>query len=99
MGDRVQPHPASREGTDWHRWLLEALGWHCCHACLRLRWRDQGSESMAWLRSGFGRLGFHPLQVFAGESAQASGATNVSEAVKQSFNNMRIIVSLGWAIY
>merc|ERR1712146_825809 len=38
-------------------------------------------------------------EILAGESAQASGATNVSEAVKQSFNNMRIIVSLGWAIY
>merc|ERR1711963_1362593 len=36
---------------------------------------------------------------FAGESAQASGANNVSEAVKQSFNNMRIIVSLGWSTY
>merc|ERR1712217_155057 len=39
------------------------------------------------------------FEIFAGESAQASGAANVSEAVKQSFNNMRIIVSLGWAIY
>merc|ERR1712113_284537 len=39
------------------------------------------------------------FEVFAGESAQASGATDVSDAVKQSFNNMRIIVSLGWAIY
>merc|ERR1711933_183902 len=39
------------------------------------------------------------FEVFAGESAQASGARNVSEAVKQSFNNMRVIVSLGWAIY
>merc|ERR1712151_919130 len=37
------------------------------------------------------------FEIFAGESANASGAT--SEAVKQSFNNMRIIVSLGWAIY
>merc|ERR1712084_35114 len=27
------------------------------------------------------------------------GAGSASEAVKQSFNNMRIIVSLGWAIY
>ena len=40
---------------------------------------------------------FIVFEIFAGESAQASGAT--SEAVKQSFNNMRIIVSLGWAIY
>merc|ERR1712117_409167 len=39
------------------------------------------------------------FEIFLGESAKASSATNVSEAVKQSFNNMRIIVSLGWAIY
>merc|ERR1712232_1390649 len=39
------------------------------------------------------------FEIFAGESAKASGASNVSEAVQQSFNNMRIIVSLGWAIY
>merc|ERR1712097_205685 len=38
-------------------------------------------------------------EIFAGESAQAYDAKNVSEAVKQSFNNMRLIVSLGWAIY
>merc|ERR1712228_1122497 len=37
------------------------------------------------------------FEIFAGESAQASGAA--SDAVKASFNNMRIIVSLGWAIY
>merc|ERR1712013_384430 len=34
---------------------------------------------------------------FAGESATASG--EASDAVKASFNNMRIIVSLGWSIY
>merc|ERR1712110_528099 len=37
------------------------------------------------------------FEIFAGESASASGSA--SEAVKQSFNNMRIIVSLGWSIY
>merc|ERR1712190_50599 len=37
------------------------------------------------------------FEIFAGESATASGQS--SEAVQQSFNNMRIIVSLGWAIY
>merc|ERR1711913_97568 len=54
-----------------------------------------------WLGFALGLAGwaFILFEVFAGESAQASGARNVSEAVKQSFNNMRIIVSLGWAIY
>merc|ERR1712070_765060 len=41
--------------------------------------------------------GFILFEVFMGESAQASG--NVSDAVKQSYGNMRIIVSVGWAIY
>merc|ERR1711907_297501 len=48
---------------------------------------------------GMAGWGFILFEIFAGESAQASDASNVSEAVKQSFNNMRIIVSLGWAIY
>merc|ERR1712048_485308 len=54
-----------------------------------------------WLGFALGLAGwaFILFEVFAGESAQASGARNVSEVVKQSFNNMRIIVSLGWAIY
>merc|ERR1711998_687116 len=37
------------------------------------------------------------FEIFAGESAQASEKS--SPAVIQSFNNMRLIVSLGWAIY
>merc|ERR1711972_445015 len=54
-----------------------------------------------WMGFAFGLGGwaFILFEIFAGESAQASGGNNVSEAVKQSFNNMRIIVSLGWAIY
>merc|ERR1711896_43591 len=43
--------------------------------------------------------GFILFEIFAGESAKASGASNVSVAVQQAFNNMRIIVSLGWSIY
>merc|ERR1712146_322281 len=41
--------------------------------------------------------GFILFEIFAGESAEAS--TSSSAAVMQSFNNMRLIVSLGWAIY
>jgi len=41
--------------------------------------------------------GFILNEIFAGESAQASEQS--SAAVKQSFSNMRLIVSLGWAIY
>merc|ERR1712005_32776 len=52
-----------------------------------------------WIGFALGMCGwaFILFEIFAGESAQASGSA--SEAVKQSFNNMRIIVSLGWAIY
>merc|ERR1712217_572779 len=52
-----------------------------------------------WMGFGLGLCGwgFILFEIFAGESATASGSS--SDAVKQSFNNMRIIVSLGWAIY
>jgi len=52
-----------------------------------------------WAGFGLGMCGwaFILFEIFAGESASASGQS--SEAVQQSFNNMRIIVSLGWAIY
>merc|ERR1719463_636416 len=48
---------------------------------------------------GLAGWGFILFEVFAGESAAAAGTSNVSAAVKQSYNNMRIIVSVGWAIY
>merc|ERR1712025_346066 len=49
----------------------------------------------AWIGFILGLCGwaFILFEVFAGGSAQASGSKNVSEAVKQSLNNMRIIVS------
>merc|ERR1712097_29615 len=52
-----------------------------------------------WMGFGMGLCGwgFILFEIFAGESAQASGQS--SAAVPQSFNNMRIIVSVGWAIY
>merc|ERR1712139_755653 len=48
---------------------------------------------------GLGLCGwaFILFEIFAGESANASGQS--SAAVQESFNNMRIIVSLGWSIY
>merc|ERR1711939_742012 len=54
-----------------------------------------------WIGFFLGLCGwaFILFEVFAGESAQASDDSTVSAAVKQSFNNMRLIVSLGWAIY
>merc|ERR1719487_973433 len=50
----------------------------------------------AWI--GFG-LGIILFEIFAGESAKASAGGNVTAAVQQSYSNMRIIVSCGWAIY
>merc|ERR1711998_251364 len=58
-----------------------------------------GTVCMLAFALGMCGWGFILFEIFAGESAQASGASDVSEAVKQSFNNMRLIVSLGWAIY
>ena len=37
------------------------------------------------------------FEVFSGESSKASG--DASQAVKKSFANMRLIVSVGWSIY
>jgi len=52
-----------------------------------------------WIGFGLGLCGwgFILFEIFAGESAKASGQS--SSAVQQSFSNMRIIVSVGWAIY
>merc|ERR1711920_111874 len=70
-------------------------------AMLAFGYAGESKAMDPWLGFALGLAGwaFILFEVFAGESAQASGARNVSDAVKQSFNNMRIIVSLGWAIY
>merc|ERR1719345_211421 len=54
-----------------------------------------------WVGFAIGMAGwaFILFEVFAGESANACKDGSVSEAVKGSFNNMRIIVSVGWSIY
>jgi len=55
----------------------------------------------AWIGFGLGMCGwgFILFEIFAGESAKASAGGNVTAAVQQSYSNMRIIVSCGWAIY
>merc|ERR1711904_97063 len=51
-----------------------------------------------WAGFAMGMCGwaFILFEIFAGESAQASGAKNVSEAVQQSFNNMAFVLAC-WA--
>merc|ERR1711908_185456 len=53
----------------------------------------------AWIGfiCGMAGWGFILFEIFAGESNACSDSC--SAAVKTSFNNMRIIVSLGWCIY
>jgi len=53
----------------------------------------------AWAGFACGMAGwfFILFEIFAGGAGQACGSC--SDAVRASFNNMRIIVSLGWAIY
>merc|ERR1712178_130135 len=55
-----------------------------------------------WAGFIFGMAGwaFILFEIFAGEAGQvvASG-DKVNEYVKQSFNTMRLIVSIGWSIY
>merc|ERR1712232_1306137 len=55
-----------------------------------------------WLGFAVGLAGwaFILYEIFVGEGATvAKGATEVSEAVKSSFDLMRFIVSVGWSIY
>jgi len=70
-------------------------------AMLAFGYAGESNTINPWIGFALGMAGwgFILFEIFAGESAQASGAGNVSEAVKQAFNNMRIIVSLGWSIY
>merc|ERR1712119_189748 len=55
--------------------------------------------SGAWGGFAVGLCGwaFILFEIFAGEAGK--GAGEASEAVKTSFNNMRLIVTVGWAIY
>jgi len=53
----------------------------------------------AWpaFAGGLAGWGFILFEIFAGEAGGSLG--EVSEAVATSFNNMRMIVTLGWSIY
>jgi len=68
-------------------------------AMLAFGYAGESGAINAWIGFFFGMCGwaFILFEIFAGESS--SGAGKCSDAVKQSFNNMRIIVSVGWAIY
>merc|ERR1712244_136222 len=70
-------------------------------AMLAFGYAGESGQMNPWVGFALGMAGWAFIlnEIFAGASAQASGASNVSDAVKQSFNNMRIIVSCGWAIY
>merc|ERR1719378_1810962 len=59
-------------------------------AMLAFGYMGESKTINGWLGFALGMAGwaFILFEIFAGESAQASDASNVSEAVKQSFNNM-----------
>merc|ERR1711963_1362643 len=80
---------------------VHRLEHHCPSTDDRVQPHFESSEGTNWCSWLLGLAGwaFTLFEIFIGESAKASGAENVSRAVKQSFNNMRIIVSLGWSIY
>jgi len=52
---------------------------------------------MVGFAGGLCGWGFILFEIFAGEAGGAAG--ECSEAVSTSFNNMRMIVTVGWAIY
>jgi len=53
----------------------------------------------AWIGFIFGMLGWFYIlkEIFMGEAGGVAG--ECSQAVKESFNNMRFIVTVGWSIY
>merc|ERR1712159_247377 len=59
------------------------------------------TPGFAWFGFVLGLCGWAAIlaEIFAGDSSKASQDASVSDAVKKSFANMRIIVSLGWSIY
>jgi len=69
-------------------------------AMLAFGYAGETGSINAWIGFALGLCGwfFILFEIFAGESGQAS-AGNVSPHVTTSFNNMRLIVSLGWSIY
>merc|ERR1712124_11895 len=82
--------------------LSQGMGWRLLLgtvAMLTFGYAGETGTVDPWLGFGLGMAGwgFILFEIFAGESASASGSSSVY--VQQSFNNMRLIVSLGWAIY
>jgi len=59
------------------------------------------TPGFGWPGFVLGMLGwaFILYEIFAGGSADSLSEGQVSPAVKQSFRNMRVIVSAGWSIY
>jgi len=55
----------------------------------------------AWVGFIFGMAGwgFILFEIFMGEAGKAAGNEKMGEEVKTSFNIMRFIVTIGWAIY
>jgi len=55
----------------------------------------------AWIGFIFGMAGwgFILFEIFMGEAGQAAATENMKEHVKKSFGVMRLIVTIGWAIY
>merc|ERR1712118_480133 len=43
--------------------------------------------------------GFILFEIFMGEGGSVAGGSDVNEYVKESFNTMRFIVTVGWSIY
>merc|ERR1711862_114991 len=82
---------------DQRCYVLEAPPWYRYDACVRILWRDPCPSQSRWLRWWHVWLGFHPVCDLAGEAGGT--ANDCSPAIASSFNNMRLIVTVGWAIY
>merc|ERR1712048_1490214 len=75
------------------------VDWSITVALLAFGYLGETSVLPAWPAFGLGLAGwaFILFEVFAGEAGGT--VSGCSEAVATSFNNMRLIVTVGWAIY
>merc|ERR1711992_92162 len=68
-------------------------------AMLAFGYAGETGAMEAWIGFIFGMLGWFYIlkEIFMGEAGGVAG--ECSQAVKESFNNMRFIVTVGWSIY
>merc|ERR1719324_173938 len=97
-GSFSAPPAASLRHWTWDRRRAKTMLTWLSFRCLSV-WNCWISVIPAWPGFALGLCGwfFILFEIFAGEAG--GSASDCSKAVATSFNNMRMIVTVGWAIY